>query len=83
MHNRLIFLTIMISIVLFFTSCNYGVIDTTYTYDKAIIRMPDDSVKEIEIASWTDYDGEQIQIEDKDGKVYLVSSYNCILINED
>ena len=38
---------------------------------------------EIEIEQWRDYeDGEQIQIKGKDGKTYLVSSFNTILIKD-
>lgn len=52
-------------------------------FDKAIIKMPDDTVKEIDIESWTDYDdGEQLQIVATNGDVYLVSSINCILVKE-
>lgn len=64
-------------------SCgNKDLFDTNYTYNIAIIAWPDGAVKTIEIKQWTDYDGEQIQIIGKDGNVYLVSSYNCILIKE-
>ena len=68
---------------LFLSGCNYQMIDTTFAFNKAIIKMPDDTTKTINIKSWTDYeDGEQLQITDKDGRVYLVSSYNCVLIKE-
>lgn len=59
----------------------YDLLDTNYHFDKAIIRMPDDSVKEIELASWADAeDGEQLTLTAKDGTRYLVSANNCILI---
>jgi uncharacterized lipoprotein NlpE involved in copper resistance len=56
---------------------------SNYTFDKAIIKMPDESVLEIDIKTWHDFDGEQIQIESTDGKKYLTSSYNCIMIKEE
>lgn len=66
--------------------CNYAgydMMDTNYHFDRAIIRMPDGSVKEMEIQKWTDAeDGEQLTITSKDGKRYLVSSYNCVLIED-
>ncbi len=65
-----------------FASCNFQLIDTTYTYDTAIISMFDGTTKEVKIKSWKDYDGEQLQITGEDGKVYLVSSTNCVLIKE-
>lgn len=60
---------------------NRQIIDLTYTYHTALIDMLDGTVKEIEIASWTDYrDGDQIQIKDIDGNTYLVHSSRCILM---
>ena len=57
--------------------------DTNYTFNRAIITMNDGTKIELEIQQWTDYeDGEQIQIKAKDGKTYLVSSYNTILIKD-
>ena len=60
---------------------NKTVIDLKYKYDKAIITMNNEKI-EIEIDSWSDYEGEQIQIIGKNGKVYLVSSFNTILVKE-
>lgn len=63
------------------TGCgNMDMWDTVYTYDRAIIEMPDGEVIEVEIGKWRDYEGEQIQIIAKDGTTYLVSSFNCVLI---
>ena len=52
-----------------------------YTFKKAIIYMNDEKI-ELNVKSWTDYEGEQIQIVTEDGKVYLTSTFNTILINE-
>lgn len=61
------------------TGCNKQVLDMEYTYDKAICEIGGE-YKELKIEKWKDYDGEQIQIKTKDGKVYLISSFNCTLI---
>ena len=61
---------------------NKQMFDFTYEYDTAIINMFDGTVKEVKIKSWTDYEGEQLQITDTEGKTWLVSSINCHLINE-
>lgn len=61
---------------------NYDMFDTVYTFDYAIVKMPDGTVKTIELDSWSDYEGEQIQLTDTDGNVYLVSSFNCVLVQE-
>lgn len=65
------------------TGCgNKDMWDTNYTYDRAIISMPDGTILEGKISNWTDYeDGDQIQVT-IDGKVYLVHSSNIVLINE-
>lgn len=67
--------------VMLLTGCNKQIIDLDYTYDKAICVIGNET-KEIEVKKWQDYEGEQLQITDKDGNVYLVSSYNCALIRE-
>ena len=70
-------------IALTLSSCgNYDMFDTNYTFDYAIIAFPDGTSKKVEIKTWTDYEGEQIQIEDVDGNIYLVNSVNCVLVNE-
>lgn len=67
----------MIALVL--TGCNYKMIDTNFRFDYAIINI-DGEYQKIEIDSWTDYDGEQLQITAKDGTVYLTNSFNCTLV---
>lgn len=70
-------------LVAMLTGCgNKDLWDTNYTYDKAIISMPNGTVLEGKIDNWTDYeDGDQIQVT-IDGVVYLVHSSNIVLINE-
>ena len=75
-------LIILCSCLLLIGCGNYDLLDTEFKYTKAIVRMPDGEVVELEIDKWRDYDGEQIQIQTTDGKVYVVSSYNCVLVNE-
>lgn len=58
--------------------CNYQLLDTTYKYDKAYVKIGEEWV-DLEIRSWADYEGEQLQLKLKDGSILLVSSYNCIL----
>jgi hypothetical protein len=69
-----------ICILLCLTGCagNYQFVDLNYTYDKAICNIGNET-KEIEIDKWNDCEGEQLQIIDEDGNVYLVSSFNCTL----
>lgn len=69
--------------ILSMTSCNKQIIDTTYSFDRAIIQISNDKVIDVEVSSWKDYeDGDQIQIKSKDGTTYLVHSSNVTLIKE-
>ena len=61
---------------------NRQIFDTTYTFDKAVLNMPDGSIISGKVSSWKDYeDGDQIQVV-IDGVTYLVHSSNIVLMNE-
>ena len=79
-------LTLIIALIIALTmlaSCgNKDLFDTNRTFTKALITYGDGQVIEVDIKQWRDYDGEQIQIISTDGDVYLVSTFNAILINE-
>lgn len=76
-------LSVLAIILVICTGCNKTIFDTTYTFNKANIYL-NGEWKTINIKEWTDYDdGEQLQIVDTDGHVYLTSSYNCTLIKDD
>ena len=65
------------------TSCNKQLIDTSYTFNKAIINTGNEVIT-VKVKSWKDFDdGDQIQIKAEDGTVYLVHSSNITLICED
>ena len=64
------------------TGCNKQLFDTTYSFDSAILTLPNGKVIEGKVESWTDYeDGDQIQVK-IDGKTYLVHSSNIVLVAE-
>ena len=69
--------------VLGLTGCgNKDMFDTVYTFNRAMIELPNGEVVEGKIDRWTDYtDGDQIQIT-IDGTIYLVHSSKCVLIND-
>lgn len=60
---------------------NRQVFDTTFTFDKAIIELPNGEVVSGEVQSWKDYEGDQLQVK-VGGKTYLVHSSNVVLISE-
>lgn len=81
--KKLLIIGLSLSLTFGLSACgNKQLFDTTYTFDRAIIKLANDEVIEVDIKSWTDYDGEQLQIISKDGTVYLVSSYRCDLIKD-
>jgi hypothetical protein len=64
------------------SGCNKQIIDMTYSFDKAIISLPNGEVIEGKVESWSDYeDGDQIQVK-INGDTYLVHSSNIVLIKE-
>ena len=77
-------LVLMVALVLI--GCNYSgydIVDTHYHFNRAMISMPDGTILNVQIAKWSDAEGEQLTITAKDGTRYLVSSYNCVLIEDD
>lgn len=87
MRKTLIFICIVLMGVMIWLTLlpffgNRTIIDTTYKYRRAIIYFPNGESKEIVVDSWRDYEGEQIQIKDINGTVYLMNSVNCVLISE-
>ena len=82
MRKRIIFVMLAATLVLNLTACNKQIIDTIYKYDRAIIYLPDGTVVDGKVQSWTDFeDGDQIQVK-IDGVTYLVHSSNVVLIDE-
>lgn len=71
-----------IAMILSMTGCNRQIIDTTFSYNRAIIHLPDGTVIDGKVQSWKDYeDGDQIQVK-IDGVTYLVDCMNIVLISE-
>lgn len=61
---------------------NRQILDMTYTFNHAILSLPNGKIVEGKVSSWKDYeDGDQIQVV-IDGKTYLVHSSNIALIND-
>lgn len=73
-----IFIATIATVVL--CGCNKQVVDLTYSYDYAQLKMPDGTIVEGKLDSWHDYDGEQVQVV-IDGVTYLVSSMNLVMVS--
>ena len=69
-------------LILALTGCNKQMVDLTYSYERAILSLPNGEIVEGKVSSWTDFeDGDQIQVR-IDGKTYLVHSSNIVLISD-
>ena len=73
---------VVLSLAATMTGCNKQMVDLTYSYEYAIISLPNGEVVEGKVSSWTDFeDGDQIQVK-INGKTYLVHSSNIVLISD-
>lgn len=88
--KKFLLIIIAIIIVLTMTACyeeaeasfNKQIFDLTWSFEEAIIFLPDGSSIEGPIESWTDFEAsDMIQVK-IDGKQYLTHSSNVILISE-
>lgn len=81
MKKLLAIIFALVMVITLFAGCgNKTFFDTTYTFDRAIICLPDGTLVSGNVDEWTDYsDGDQIQVE-IDGVIYLVHSSQIVLI---
>ena len=81
MKKNIVISLLIVTMLALFSGCNRQVFDTTYSYERAIIRLPNGEVVDGEVSSWRDYDGESIQIV-IDGVTYYTQASNVVLISE-
>ena len=82
MKKKAILAIALLSTIVGLTACNQQITDTTQSYDRAILSLPNGEVIEGKVTSWKDFeDGDQIQVK-INGKSYLVHSSNIVLIAE-
>ena len=80
--KKLTAIALALILMLSLTACNKQMVDLTYSYERAILSLPNGEVIEGKVSSWTDFeDGDQIQVR-IDGKTYLVHSSNIVLISD-
>ena len=80
--TALCLVVLTLAALLLLPGCNKQVVDLTYSYERAIIALPNGEIVEGKVTSWTDFeDGDQIQVK-IDGKTYLVHSSNVVLISD-
>lgn len=82
MRNKRLLLLVVVLMSLLLVGCNKQLIDMTYSFDRAIISLPNGEIVEGKIQSWKDFDdGDQVQVKINE-KTYLVHSTNVVLISE-
>ena len=81
MMKKMTAMMLAVLLALGLAGCNKQMVDLTYSYEYAIIGLPNGEVVEGKVSSWTDFeDGDQIQVRIA-GKTYLVHSSNVVLIS--
>ena len=82
MKKRFAIVVATIILAISLAGCNKQVVDLTYSYERAIVSLPNGEIVEGKVQSWTDYeDGDQIQVK-IDGVTYLVHASQIVLISE-
>lgn len=83
MKKKLLIIVSIVGGILLAGCGNKTMFDTTYTFDRVILALPNGEIIEGDVERWCDYeDGDQIQVE-IDGVTYLVHSSNVVLIAEE
>ena len=73
---------VLVAGLVLLAGCNKQMVDLTYSYNRAILSLPNGEVVEGKVSSWTDFeDGDQIQVK-IEGKTYLVHSSSIVLISD-
>lgn len=78
----ILILIVVFSCYIFNNAYNRQFWDMTYSYEYAVIAMPNGSYIEGKVNSWRDFDdGDQIQVK-IDGVTYLTHMANVVMISE-
>lgn len=84
MKKLILVYALLATLAVTLSSCsgNYTLFDTAWEFNRALVELPGGQVIEVQVARWTDSEGEQITIEAVDGTIYLVSANNCTMIKD-
>ncbi len=75
-------LLLALSLLLLSGCGNRSLFDTTYTFTRAIVALPDGTFVSGPVTSWRDYDdGDQLQVT-INGVTYLTHASNVVLMAE-
>ena len=77
-----ILIVFMLVVLALCTGCNKQIIDMTWSFERAIIFLPDGEKLEGTVTSWNDFESSDMLQLEIDGKMYLTHSSNVVLISE-
>lgn len=80
MKKKLSLIVSAIALAMSLSGCNKQIVDVTFSYERAIISLPNGEVVDGKVQSWTSF-GDKIQVK-IDGVTYLVHSSQTALISE-
>ena len=81
--KRLICALLVVIMLMTMAACgNQAVFDTTWSFERAIVFLPNGEKIEGSVNSWTDYDGSDMIQVTIDGKTYLTHSSNVVMVSE-
>lgn len=81
--KKFMLITAVIVVALYLIGCEYNkqIFDLNYSFERAIMYLPNGEVIDGRVQTWCDYeDGDQIQVK-IDGVTYLVHSSNIALVH--
>lgn len=71
---------LVMGLALLMSGCgNKDMFDTVYTYNYAIMELPDGRIIEGDVEQWRDYEGDVLQVK-MDGTVYYIHAENIVLM---
>lgn len=80
--KKLLIIGLLVGLCTALTSCNMQMLDTTYSFEKAIVNLQNGKSVEGVVESWMDYENsDQLQVK-INGKTYLTHASNVVLISE-
>lgn len=82
MKKLICFLLIAILVVGMMAGCNRQLIDLTWSFERAIIYLPDGEKIEGAVNTWNDYEGSDMIQVVVNGNTYLTHSSNVLLISD-
>lgn len=80
--KKVICILLAVIMIVAMTGCNRQLIDTTWSFERAVIFLPDGEKIEGRVSSWRDYESSDMIQVAINGNQYLTHSSNVILISD-